>query len=308
MDKRAKDHMKIAKQFPRHYTLTGEPWSIWFQGKKIVNEWSDTMYDIVHSEAAKEYWMRKDNLSQGIVESINWDLIEIAMSESKCSKRVFISKHASGMCGVGKFMKRWKMWQDDACPRCGEPEDAAHVWTCHGEGVDDMWDKALSDLEGWFNQRHTDPDLQHTILLYLKNWRKEEEGPILTPFFLEEIVQGQSNIGWQRFIEGWIHREWTTAQQAYYQVIKSRRSGKRWTVELIKKLWAIAWDLWEHRNGILHETQNVVSKNELRSLNRRVIDTYTNLQSILLPAHDRHLLLVKLPRLLKKDKVYKESG
>ncbi len=62
------------------------------------------------------------------------------------------------MCRVGKFMKRWKMQQDDSCLRCGAPEDAAHIWTCHGERAGDTWGKALIDLEGWFNQTHTDPE------------------------------------------------------------------------------------------------------------------------------------------------------
>jgi hypothetical protein len=28
--------------------------------------------------------------------------------------------------------------------------------------------------------------------------------------------------------------------------------------ELIKKLWGVAWDLWEHRNGILHKKESQV--------------------------------------------------
>jgi hypothetical protein len=119
-------------------------------------------------------------------------------------------------------------------------------------------------------------------------------------------VGHQLHIGRRCFLKGWLYKEWASAQQAYYSLIKYRRLGKSWTVELIKKLWGIAWDLWEHRNGILHDKQNVVSINELRCLNRRVTDTYTNLQSSLLPAHDRHLFSIKLPRYLKKDKVYKE--
>jgi hypothetical protein len=31
------------------------------------------------------------------------------MKEEKWSRRVFISKHVSGMCGVDKFMQRWKL-------------------------------------------------------------------------------------------------------------------------------------------------------------------------------------------------------
>jgi hypothetical protein len=96
------------------------------------------------------------------------------------------------------------------------------------------------------------------------------------------------------------------AQQAYYCLIKSKRSGKRWTVELIKKMWAIAWDLWDHRNGILHEEQNLVLTIELGHINKKIIDAYTSLRLCLLPAHDRHLISLKLPWLLKKDKVFKE--
>lgn len=169
MDLRAKDHIKIAMISSRHYTLIGKPWSLWSQGEKILTGFTDTIYDLVHAEAAKEYWTRKDKLTQATIDSVNWELIEIAMNESRCSRRVFISKHSSGMCGVGKFMKRWKIRQDDSCPRCGSPEDSAHVWTCKGEGANEVWEKALIDLEGWFNQKHTDPDLQHAIISHLQN-------------------------------------------------------------------------------------------------------------------------------------------
>jgi len=185
-------------------------------------------------------------------------------------------------------------------------EDSAHVWTCHGGGADDIWEKSLTDLEGWLNLRNTDPELQHIVLTYLRGWR---EGSVINSselFLFEDLVSQQSSIGWRRFFEGWLVKEWTMAQQAYYCLIKSKRSGKRWTVELIKKMWAIAWDLWEHRNGILHEEQNLVSTIELGRLNKKIIDAYTSLRSRLLPAHDRHLISSKLPRILKKDKVFKE--
>jgi len=34
------------------------------------------------------------------------------------------------------------------------------------------------------------------------------------------------------------------------------KSSKCWTVELIKKLWNIAWDLWDQQNEALHNPQN----------------------------------------------------
>jgi hypothetical protein len=60
--------------------------------------------------------MQKDKLSAEVMERVDWDAIERAMNESKWGKRTFISKHACGMCGVGRFMKLWKLRQDDLCP------------------------------------------------------------------------------------------------------------------------------------------------------------------------------------------------
>jgi hypothetical protein len=229
------------------------------------------------------------------------------MQETKRSRRVFLSKHTCGMCGVGKFLKRWKQRQDDACPRCGEMEDAAHVWRCHGSGADDLWETSLIELTSWFNIMQTDPDIQHCITSYLRSWKYDSAPDSTTTFLLQKCLESQNIIGWGRFFEGWISQDWTKAQQAYYLTIKSLRNGKRWTISLIKKLWDIAWDLWEHRNGILHDSVNMVSTAELRALDKKVKDTFCRLQSITLSANDRHLLTIPLKRILNKDKMYKEA-
>lgn len=71
-------------------------------------------------------------------------------------------------------------------------------------------------------------------------------------------------------------------------------------------MWDIAWDLWEHRNGILHEADNMVLDIETHKTNHKVVETYSRLQGLILPAHDKHLISLSLARLLKKDKTVKE--
>ena len=51
---------------------------------------------------------------------------------------------------------------------------------------------------------------------------------------------------------GFVATEWRQAQQEYYHRISSRRTGKRWVSALIRKLWDVAWDLWDHRNNQIH--------------------------------------------------------
>jgi hypothetical protein len=48
------------------------------------------------------------------------------------------------------------------------------------------------------------------------------------------------------------HQKWAAAQQSYLQFLHSKLSIRRWTAALIHKLYLTAWDLWEHRNRILH--------------------------------------------------------
>ena len=45
-------------------------------------------------------------------------------------------------------------------------------------------------------------------------------------------------------------------QSTYYQSINSLRSSRRWATAIIRKLHLIAWDMWDHRNAILHSAQN----------------------------------------------------
>jgi hypothetical protein len=57
-------------------------------------------------------------------------------------------------------------------------------------------------------------------------------------------------------IQRCIAKDWEQAQDAYYKWCRSRKSARRWTTALSQKLWNVAWDLWEHRNGIVHAAEN----------------------------------------------------
>ena len=138
------------------------------------------------------------------------------MEQSTRSRRVFISKHTVGMCGVGKFMHRWKQRDSPNCPRCGQFEDASHVWICSGCNSSEIWEKSLEDLEAWMSSVSTDPDIQDAILHHLKDWRNGNVEFREYAHDLRDLIQEQSNIGWQNFFEGWIPSGWEEAQHAYY--------------------------------------------------------------------------------------------
>jgi hypothetical protein len=68
------------------------------------------------------------------------------------------------------------------------------------------------------------------------------------------------------FLEGTIAKEWQSVQATYYLFIHSRKSTLRWASALIRKIWTVAWDQWEHRNRILHYKANAVSLEEIERI------------------------------------------
>jgi len=66
------------------------------------------------------YWQTKPDVTPEVVQIVDWPAVGRSMKGVVRGRRVFVTKHAAGMCGVGKLMKRWKQWDTDQCPRCGE--------------------------------------------------------------------------------------------------------------------------------------------------------------------------------------------
>ena len=61
----------------------------------------------------------------------------------------------------------------------------------------------------------------------------------------------QFDIGFERLLEGCISSKWRDLMQRHYDHIESTKSSRRWASALIRKLWEVSWDQWDHRNGIL---------------------------------------------------------
>lgn len=100
----------------------------------------------------------------------------------------------------------------------------------------------------------TAPYLQNAFIKHLKQWHKGRSFHINTRrVSLHRAIDHQNLIGWGWVPLGLISPLWNEVQLSFHQETNKRYAlGKRWTTELIKKCWLISWDMWEHRNKILH--------------------------------------------------------
>lgn len=110
-------------------------------------------------------------------------------------------------------------------------------------------------------------------------------------------MQSQQRLGWTNFVFGRWHTQWATAQHNYLLSTGSKISLKRWITAIIYKLYMIAWDLWDHRNKVLHAPDGPKAALEIAHLTNHITHEYAQGQDGL-RALDSHLFRDPLPMIL----------
>jgi len=99
-------------------------------------------------------------------------------------------------------------------------------------------------------QENSDPQLILSLTQGLQAWWEEE-----APLCKSMAEKMQAKVGWSMVLDGWLILKWRAQEEAYWEQWKRQKSSKQWTAELIEKLWNIAWDLWDHSNEALHNSE-----------------------------------------------------
>jgi hypothetical protein len=106
------------------------------------------------------------------------------------------------------------------------------------------------------------------IIEYLDSW---QNGTTPMTYISQACLIDQSLLGWRNMLKGFLTISWQTIQKTYFARIGLARSPKRWTIALIQKMWEVAWNMWEHRNGILHNKEQSII---LQSLNGTIREEF----------------------------------
>jgi len=120
------------------------------------------------------------------------------------------------------------------------------------------------------------------------------------------VAQLQDTIGWGAVLEGCISRSWREEQDQFWKAIKSRKSSWRWTTALLTRLMLTAWDMWQHCNKALHESDINCQAILEEEVNDQIRQVYT--QGLgQLPADAKHFMKWSLTKLLKLPASYKNQ-
>ena len=282
-----------------HALVQGEPWPLWLGPRKVCRDLHRQVIDHVHGTTARQWWAKRNHFPESSTSTIDWNACGRALKSSARAWHHWITKHNSGFCAVGRNMARWNQWPQSNCPRCSsENETNTHVILCPEETATHTWLTAIHRLRQWMLSQKTEPGICRAICSNLLSWRSNTEPTRNTSYFrgLAAALQAQATIGWKALLAGFIAIEWSGVQEAYYQWVGSRRSGRRWAAALIKKIWEVSWDMWEHRNGFVHtpSANTVASRAITRALRQ---EHALGIHS--LPRQDQHLFRITLDTLLQ---------
>ena len=84
---------------------------------------------------------------------------------------------------------------------------------------------------------------------------------------LQTAVLAQEMIGWQAFMEGCLSISWRCHASTF---LPKKYSPRRWTSLLVKKLWLVAFDMWDHRCKLLHKNDLSNKLQGLPEIDRRI--------------------------------------
>jgi hypothetical protein len=254
MDQKAKRFWRRHSKNPRPaQPMSTLPVSIQIGDHLLTHLHKDSAYEEINAEAILDYWERKDGIPLEKKAQVNWKASKQALKEQPRGLQRWHAKWATRHCAVGRMMKIRKEWAHSTCPLCGNQEETTtHVLQC--TEATRIWNITLGALNTWLEEQSTEPSLQAAIIYHLQSWRQSSHttGGQNKPN-LHKTLSHQNGLGWYNFILGRHAKGFEDIQHRYYQSIHSKKTGFRWTVALIKKLMNVAWDMWQHRNSVLHD-------------------------------------------------------
>jgi hypothetical protein len=271
MDRLAKERlgrMVQNQEVAQSKGIEGEPWPLFINQKKVCQNFVQMVLEHISGSKANRYWeVQKKKFGEGSFQEVDTQATEEAMKQLPLARQHWLAKQATGLCAVGKQMKRRKEWSHAKCPRCDhQEEDAEHVLRCQGSGAKEHWETSIEELAKWMRSQQTAPAITNAVCEGLNAWYNGQrmEGERFSSRITNAIEQ-QTRIGWRNLLEGFPAKAWAECQDDYWQRIRSKRSARRWVTALVIKLANTAWRMWDHRNAVNHEQETNTFSREINS-------------------------------------------
>lgn len=273
----------------------------------ISSDLLTNLTQLIGQEHLRSYWKSKTKFSHSTELLIDWELCNRSHRSMEKYRHRWLSIWLTGFCGVGYMMALCKFQTHSNCPRCNQPnEKTQHILRCPDAGAQDLWAKCLRSLRQWIIDNKGPSDMADTIYHNLMAWQSHSPFPLLPtqPLTLRLATHQQDSLGWYSLMEGFLSSVWRQHLSDYFAQQKDRRSSLRWMTNLQNRIWRIPWEMWEHRNQILHSDATTIHQHEMAAVNNSIIHEWMR-GIATLPSKYNHLFRGTLQSRLSDNHHYK---
>jgi hypothetical protein len=266
------------RQYAHNFHLPYEKCSVTWNDRrtrptKICSELKKTLTKLIHTNSIRKHWMKRNKFSGYNEEYIDWEVLRRSRRNISMTRQRWMSKWMAGFCGVGIMLVRYAYQKHSKCPRCGQDnETTSHIIQCQQPEAVDLWRTEVQSLRTWMLSTMGHPELVSVITASLLEWQSSSRGYLATPddATLQLAVNRQRRIGWKSFIEGFWASDWRECQTVYLRERQSQRSSALWISKVQRRIWEIAWQMWQHRNNILHNNGKTIHTQETVALDDEI--------------------------------------
>ena len=182
------------------------------------------------------------------------------------------------------------------CPVClGPNETVHHVCLCTDHRTRLQWIQSVEKCAVALNKAGTDPAIITVICQRLMAFGSRTARRFTLPAGTSEAirtaVRDQDRIGWQQFLRGRLSKRWVDAQELWIIACstKWKRSSSRWATKAVEATLEITWELWQHRNRVLHHPNHPWKQEKIKDINETIIREVSMYQECAYLEIDRHL-------------------
>jgi hypothetical protein len=188
---------------------------------------------------------------------------------------------------------------------CGHVETPFHYMQCTSKILHDARVKGKAILERSLCKMHTAPSLLEAILQGIHRWEdgteydlEEDSNKYLFNEAHTQLLASQREIGWDKFIKGYISKDWGYIQEQYYLHTKTVQGKKytrnNWVILLLHSLYVYRHSIWMTRNQSLHGGINADQKHFNRTKLQKMVTKLYRKDRSMLPCSERSLFNLPL--------------
>ena len=191
-------------------------------------------------------------------------------------------------------------------------ETCEHVLLCQAAGAPAVWKTNILKVEEVLVKENTHPAIQTAIIQGLIRWQAQLPYTPATRYSdVQNAAQDQNTIGWRNLLTGWMSKKWQVLQQRHYDRLYKqqynwrRQTGRSWARKLLKALYKLGREQWEHRNKVVHDPAFARPHHQsaVQVLRAEIIMECTKGPRDL-PTIDRHHFALPTARLLQSSLSY----